>query len=142
MLSYSRSLRIEWGDCDPAGIIFYPRYFAMFDHNTTMLISEASGVNKSQLFKRYPDFAGYPVLSTQAKFMMPTTFGDDVEITSTFSRVGRSSFEIRHVLTKGGKVAVEGVESRAWVTRDPNDKTKIKSHPLPEELAAKFRGEA
>ena len=30
----SRALRIEWGDCDPAGIVFYPRYFAMFDHST------------------------------------------------------------------------------------------------------------
>jgi hypothetical protein len=44
-------------------------------------------------------------------------------------------------LSKDGKVAAEGLESRAWVTRDPNDKTRIKSHPLPEELAARFRGE-
>ena len=140
MLSYSRSLRIEWGDCDPAGIIFYPRYFAMFDHNTTMLISAASGLTKPQLLKRY-EAAGYPVLGTQAKFMIPTTFGDDVEITSTFTKVGRSSFEIRHVLTKTGRVAVEGQEARAWVKGAPDDKTKIKSHPLPVDLAAKFRGE-
>jgi len=140
MLSYSRSFRIEWGDCDPAGIVFYPRYFAMFDHNTTMLISAASGITKPQLLKRY-DFAGYPVLTTQAKFMIPTTFGDDVEIESTFTRVGRSSFEIRHLLTNGGKLAVEAQEARAWVKASPEDKTKIKSHPLPEDLAAKFRGE-
>jgi 4-hydroxybenzoyl-CoA thioesterase len=142
MLSNSHGVKIEWGDCDPAGIIFYPRYFAMFDHSTTLLISVASGVSKAQLFKRYVDFAGYPVLTTRAKFLFPTTFGDDVIITSAFTKVGRSSFEIRHELSKNGKVAAEGLESRAWVTRDPNDKTKIKSHPLPEELAARFRGEA
>ncbi len=141
MLSNSRSVRIEWGDCDPAGIIFYPRYFAMFDHSTTMLISAASGITKAQLFKRHSDFAGYPVLTTQAKFIFPTTFGDDVEIHSAFTKVGRSSFEISHRLTKNGKIAVEALESRAWVTRDPNDRTKIKSHPLPDELAARFRGE-
>ena len=140
MLSYSRSLRIEWGDCDPAGIVFYPRYFAMFDHNTTMLISKASGVTKPELLKRY-DFAGYPVLSTQAKFMIPNIFGDDVEIESTFTRIGRSSFEIRHLLTKHGKLSVEAQEARAWVKGAPEDKTKIKSHPLPEDLVAKFRGE-
>ena len=140
MLSYSRSLRIEWGDCDPAGIVFYPRYFAMFDHNTTMLISKASRVTKPELLKRY-DFAGYPVLSTQAKFMIPNIFGDDVEIESTFTRIGRSSFEIRHLLTKQGNVAVEANEARAWVKGAPEDKTKIKSHPLPEDLVAKFRGE-
>ena len=26
-----RTTRIEWCDCDPAGIIFYPRYFEIFD---------------------------------------------------------------------------------------------------------------
>ena len=140
MLSYKRSLRIEWGDCDPAGIVFYPRYFAMFDHNTTMLISKASGLTKPQLLKHY-DFAGYPVLTTQAKFMLPNIFGDDVEIESTFTRVGRSSFEISHLMTKGGKIAVEGKEARAWVKGAPDDKTKIKSHPLPDDLAARFKGE-
>ena len=27
MLINRRTIRIEWGDCDPAGIVFYPRYF-------------------------------------------------------------------------------------------------------------------
>ena len=70
MLSNSRSVRIEWGDCDPAGIIFYPRYFAMFDHSVTMLITAASGVSKAELLKRY-DFDGYPLVATQAKFITP-----------------------------------------------------------------------
>ena len=140
MLSNSRTVRIEWGDCDPAGIIFYPRYFAMFDHSTTMLISAASGVNKAELVKKY-DFGGYPVVQTQAKFISPTRFGDDVIIQSTFSRVGRSSFEIRHQVRRNSQVCAEGVETRAWVKRDEIDKNKIRSHPLPEELAARFRGE-
>ena len=29
MLVYTRNARIEWGDCDPAGIVFFPRYFAI-----------------------------------------------------------------------------------------------------------------
>ncbi|MET0278284.1 MAG: thioesterase family protein [Pseudorhodoplanes sp.] len=140
MLSNSRTVRIEWGDCDPAGIIFYPRYFAMFDHSTTMLISAASGVNKAELVKKY-EFGGYPVVQTQAKFITPTRFGDDVIIQSTFSRVGRSSFEIRHQVRRNSQICAEGVETRAWVKRDDIDKNKIKSHPLPEDLAARFRGE-
>jgi hypothetical protein len=38
-------------------------------------------------------------------------------------------------------MCVEGLETRAWVKRDEADKNKIKSHPLPEELAARFRAE-
>ena len=38
MLTNIRNVRIEWCDCDPAGIIFYPRYFEMFDTSTTCLL--------------------------------------------------------------------------------------------------------
>lgn len=31
MLTNRRTVRIEWGDCDPAGIVYFPRYFAIFD---------------------------------------------------------------------------------------------------------------
>ena len=31
MFSNSRIMRIEWQHCDPAGIVFYPRYFTMVD---------------------------------------------------------------------------------------------------------------
>ena len=79
MLKNSRALRIEWGDCDPAGIVFYPRFFAMFDHSTTTLITAATGLNKYELFQTY-DFAGYPMVDTRARFMIPCRFGDDVTI--------------------------------------------------------------
>ncbi len=138
MLKNSRSFRIEWGDCDPAGIVFYPRYFAMFDHSTTMLITAATGLNKYNLLKAY-NATGYPMVDTRAKFMMPTRFGDDVTIESTFTKIGRSSFDVAHKLFKDGKLCLEGVETRVWVDKDPADPSKIRSAPIPEDLAAKFR---
>ena len=45
MLVNTRRVRIEWGDCDPAGIIFYPRYFEFFDASTSALIERALGAN-------------------------------------------------------------------------------------------------
>ena len=136
----TRNLRIEWGDCDPAGIIFYPNYFRIFDHSIEMLFESALGITKYEMFKQL-EFSGWPLLKTQARFLKPTRFGDDVIIQSTFVRVGRSSFEIKHQIRKNNQVAVEGQETRAWVKRQPDDRTRIKSHPLPEELAARFRGE-
>jgi 4-hydroxybenzoyl-CoA thioesterase len=141
MLKNSRSLRIEWGDCDPAGIVFYPRYFAMFDHSTTTLITAACGLSKYELLKTY-DFAGYPMVDTRARFMIPCRFGDDVTIDSAFAKLGRSSFEIEHRLFKKGELCLEGFETRVWVGRDPQDASKIKSKPIPDDLAAKFRANA
>jgi acyl-CoA thioesterase FadM len=77
MPSNARTVRIEWGDCDPAGIVFYPRYFAMFDHSTTLLIERTLGLSKHQLYESYA-FAGYPVVETRARFLLPSAFGDDV----------------------------------------------------------------
>ena len=79
MLTYRREARIEWGDCDPAGIVFFPRYFAMFDSCTTALFSKALGMSKYQ-FTRHYKFEGYPMVDTRARFLKPTKFGDDVVI--------------------------------------------------------------
>jgi 4-hydroxybenzoyl-CoA thioesterase len=138
MLKNSRTLRIEWGDCDPAGIVFYPRYFAMFDHSTTTLITAACGLNKYELFQKY-DFAGYPMVDARARFMIPCRFGDDVRIESAFAKIGRSSFEVEHRLFKKSELCLEGFETRVWVGRDPQDASKIKSKPIPDDLVTKFR---
>src|SRR5262245_38831518 len=117
MFSTRRTLRIEWGDCDPAGIVFYPRYFEMFDHSTVLLIEQALGMRKHKLYERY-SFAGYPSRETGARFRLPTRFGDEVEIASAITKGGRSSFSLQHKLMLDGALAVEGNETRCWVVRD------------------------
>ena len=107
MLTNTRTVRIEWGDCDPAGIIFYPRYFAIFDASTTMLIERATGMKKIEYLKAYA-IAGHPVVETRAKFRLPTRFGDEVAIESAIVACGRSSFKIEHRLTLAGALAAEG----------------------------------
>ena len=59
-LTNTRTVRIEWGDCDPAGIIFYPTYFKIFDNATAALFEAALGMTKFQYLKAY-DFAGFPL---------------------------------------------------------------------------------
>ena len=139
MLINKRDIRIVWGDCDPAGIVFYPRYFEIFDASTTALFELALGMTKFQFLKHY-DFVGYPMVDTRAKFAIPTRFGDDVVVESTISELRRSSFDIHHRLTKDGALAVEGFETRVWVGRDPANPDKIKSLAVPPEVVAKLQG--
>lgn len=137
MLTHTRTTRIEWGDCDPAGIIFYPRYFEIFDISTTMLIERATGMKKIEYLKAYA-IAGHPVVETRAKFRLPTRFGDEVSIESAVVACGRSSFKIEHRLTHAGALAAEGFETRVWVARDPDDSTRMKSRPIPPEVVARL----
>jgi len=138
MLTYVRNTRIEWGDCDPAGIVFYPRFFAMFDSCTTGLFSQALGMTKYEFIKRY-DFIGYPMVDTRAKFLKPAKFGDDVTIETTVTEFRRSSFDVRHRLMNGGELAVECFDTRVWAGHDPADPAKIKAKPIPAEVIAKFQ---
>jgi len=137
MLGNTRNTRIEWGDCDPAGIIFYARYFEIFDTSTTMLLERALGMKKIEYLKAY-DFLGHPLVETRAKFRLPTRFGDEVSIESTLAACGRSSFKIEHRLTHAGALAAEGFETRVWAARDPGDPKRMTSHPIPPEVVARL----
>jgi 4-hydroxybenzoyl-CoA thioesterase len=139
MLTNTRTLRIEWGDCDPAGIVFYPRYFAMFDTSTAYLMERAAGMSKFDYLKHYK-FVGHPIVETRAIFRVPTRFGDEVSIETVVVACGRSSIKIEHRLSKAGVLAVEGFETRVFVARDPNDPEKLKSQPIPPDLAARLNG--
>ena len=136
MLVNTRIVRIEWGDCDPAGIVYYPRYLAFFDACTSALIERALGMTKHEYLKAY-DFGGHPLVSTRARFLIPTRFGDDVTIETTIGAFRRSSFDVRHRLTKDSQLAVEGFETRVWVRGDPSRGT-MKSAPLPQDVIEKL----
>src|ERR1043166_3622062 len=137
MFTSRRTVRIEWGDCDPAGIVFYPRYFAMFNHSTELLIERALGMKKYVLNQQY-GLGGYPAVATQARFLLPTRYGDDVEIESGFIKIGRSSFSIQHKLSIDGALAVEGNEPRVWAVRDESRPAGLRAEPLPDDMAARF----
>jgi 4-hydroxybenzoyl-CoA thioesterase len=137
MLTSIYKTRIEWGDCDPAGIIFYARYFDIFDVATTMLIERALGMKKIAYLKAY-DLVGHPVVETRARFRAPTRFGDEVEVVTAVVACGESSFKLEHKLTLNGALAVEGYETRVWAVRDPADPKLIKSQPLPAEIVARL----
>jgi 4-hydroxybenzoyl-CoA thioesterase len=137
MLTFARTTRIEWGDCDPAGIIFYARYYDIFDVSTTMMLEHVLGMNKLDYLKAY-DFLGHPLAETRARFLRPTRFGDEVAIETAVVACGRSSFKIEHKLTKAGTLSAEGYETRVWVVRHPDDPRRMKSQPLPRDVVAKL----
>jgi 4-hydroxybenzoyl-CoA thioesterase len=138
MFTSVRNVRIEWCDCDPAGIIFYPRYFEMFDTSTTVLIERAFGMNKIEYLKAY-NFAGHPLIATRARFRQATRFGDEVTIETSLVECSGSNFRLEHRLSKAGALAVEGFETRTWAVRDPDDPKRIMPQPIPPEVLARFK---
>jgi 4-hydroxybenzoyl-CoA thioesterase len=135
MLTNTHLVTVEWGHCDPAGIVYFPNYFTYFDSGTNALFLRALGCNKFEMLKRY-GIVGIPLVDVGARFIMPSTFGDVVTIQSTVAEIRRSSFRMQHRLLKGDTLAVEGTETRVWVGRDPADPNKLKGLTIPTEVVA------
>lgn len=133
-----RQFTVEWGHCDPAGIVFNSRFFEFFDWGTWMLFEAALGVRPPDLSAVF-GIVGVPLVDAGARFIAPARFGDVVEMTSEVSEFRRSSFDVEHRLHVRGALAVEGRETRVWAARDPADPSKIRSQPIPPEVAARFQ---
>ena len=130
MLVNTRTVRIEWGDCDPADIVFYPRFFAFLDACTIVLFEQALAMPMREMRKAYR-CVGFPMVDTRARFLIPSRYGDEVTIETQVRAIRTSSFDVHHRLLKGGELAVEGFETRVWTVVDPADPERIKSHPIP-----------
>ena len=59
-----------------------------------------------------------------------------LEIETQVTEFRRSSFFVQHKVAKGGILALEGFETRLWTVRDPTDKSRLKSAPLPAAILA------
>jgi len=132
MLVNHKRLRVEWGHCDPARIVFYPQYLAWFDECTSALLA-AAGLPIQTLFKSQ-GVVGVPLVDVKVRFLIPSTFGDELLAESAVTEFRRSSFVVRHRLFKADALAVEGLETRVWTAHDPDDPEKLKSRPLPAEV--------
>jgi 4-hydroxybenzoyl-CoA thioesterase len=136
MLTNRKTIHVEWGDCDPAGIVYYPRYFAYFD-NCTASLFEAAGLPKHQMLKAY-GIVGIPMVDTRARFLAPSRFGDDVIVESSITEWRRSSFDVQHKLYKGSTLAVECSETRVWAARSATGSDAIEGQPVPGDVIARF----
>jgi 4-hydroxybenzoyl-CoA thioesterase len=136
MLTSQRTVQIEWGDCDPANIVFYPRYFAWFDASTAHHFT-AAGLPKPELIARYA-VVGFPMVDTRASFLVPSRHGDEVTIETSIPKFGRSSFEVHHRLVRAdGALGVEAFEKRVLVEKT-EDGEGLRSFKIPQEVIALF----
>ena len=138
MTSFRRQVMIEWGDCDPAGIVHYPRYFAMFDISTAHLFQAVLGCSKREMLRRF-DIVGFPMVDTRASFFIPSKFGDTVTIESHVKVFNRSSFEVSHrLMVWDGRVGIEASETRVCAGVHPDDLERIKGRASPADGSAAF----
>ena len=94
MLRTERSLSIEFGYCDPTGIVYNPNYFIWFDLSVLALLAQGGLPLKSLIAEFGID--GLPVVEYKTKFLAPARWGDEIVIKTSVTNLRRCAFELQH----------------------------------------------
>ena len=123
--------KVRFQHCDPAGIIFYPRYFEMLNTTIEEWFATRLGLEFAEIHG--PMRAGVPTAALHADFRAPSRLGETLEFRLTPVGIGRSSCDLRVVVTCGGALRVEFASTLVWIGMDDG-----RPRPWPEELRAKI----
>lgn len=128
--------RVEWGDCDPAGIIFYPTYFRWMDSAAWALL-ESVGYDAKRM---RAEGLAMPLVSASCDFLFPAEQADRCEVRSRIARFGGKSFVISHEIARAdGTPLAKGAETRVWGRFSAGPGTPMKGEAIPEALKESFR---
>lgn len=130
-LSHQQSVVIPWGHCDHAGIVFYPRYYEMFDASTHAML-RAVGLDHRTLRDKY-SAVGLTLVETNARYLKPVRFDEEVVVRSRIERLGQRSLRVRHVIESAAGVAVDGWEARVWAVMSEG---RLATAAIPTEVRA------
>ena len=130
---------VHWGDCDPAGIIFYPTYFRWFDAAAWNFFAQVGYDVK----RMRAEHLAMPLVSAQCEFKASPVHGDRCEVLSRIMRWGGKSFVLGHeVRHEDGTLLANGVETRVWTRRVGGAGGPMKGEAISEELKSRFRASA
>ncbi len=129
-------VQVGWGDCDPAGIVFYPRFYAWMD-NVSHVLAREMGIPRESMIPPGVDMLGFPVVGTEAQYVAPARMDDILEVRTWVSRIGRTSLSLRHEI-----VRIEADAAEALIVRGREDRVFV-CHGLdglrPRELTPRMR---
>lgn len=128
---------VNFADCDPAKIVFYPRYLEWFDRGTEMLFRSV-GLDWEKMMAG-SDWNGAPIVDVGANFKRPSRFGDSVDIESWVEEWRGKTFLVRHQVRNKGELSVEGHELRIWTVTDTSRPAGLRAEPVPAEIVARFQ---
>ena len=136
MASSTTAIQVRWSDADPAGIVFYPRFFDWYDMGSAALF-ESIGLPWPVLFPTY-EIVGVPIVESGSRFRSPVRYGDSVSVRSEVSWVKERTFRVEHRVSVGDRLCAEGFEVRAWVAKPATADAPLHAKPIPPEVAEKL----
>jgi 4-hydroxybenzoyl-CoA thioesterase len=128
---------IEFGDCDPAQIVFYPNFLKWIDAASRHFFV-AAGVASWAEMEAATGIIGTPLVEVSLRFVRPATYGEEIAVETWIEEWRGKSFVMKHIVRRGDEVLVEGTEIRVFARRHPEDPKRIQAVLPPEDVRKRF----
>ena len=132
MIEYRWDHLVDWGECDPARIVFYPNVYSWFDRSSHALL-KAYGFAQADMIEKY-NIAGFPLIETHAEFLSPMKWDRIVSIHSRITSHTSKTFTVNHDIHDVDTLCVRGYEIRFWGVRAEDSDYMLRAMKLPEEF--------
>lgn len=120
---FSIRKKINFYDCDPAGILFYGRIYELCHTAYEAMIA---GFNLEEDYWSNNDYV-VPIIHSEAKYRKPLTYGQTVTVELKVTNLKNSSFELQYECkNEKGDLCAEVKTVHVLI-----DKTTWKKKPLP-----------
>ncbi|KJS37920.1 MAG: hypothetical protein VR70_11375 [Rhodospirillaceae bacterium BRH_c57] len=131
MTAFVRRKLVRFHHCDPAGIVFYPQYFTMFNELVEDWFTEGMDLPFADL--HVEQRLGTPTAHIECKFMEPSRVGDILDFVLAVTSLGKSSINVAVSVSVDFNERLIARQTLVLVSLDT-----MKSIPIPDDLRAKL----
>lgn len=112
------SVEVEFGDCDPAQIVWFPNFFRWIDAASRHFFAQC-GVPRWEETERTLGVIGTPLVDTSARFIRTASYGDTLKVYTSITEWRTKSFVQTHRVMRGDEAIMECNEVRIFAERRP-----------------------
>ncbi len=113
---FRKRKNVRFSHCDPAGIVFYPRYAELCNEVVEDWFREALAVDFHHLHEKLG--LGIPVVRFEADFLHPSTYGEELDFSLNVVEIGNASLRLRLLLACDGQERVRVLIKVAMISMD------------------------
>jgi 4-hydroxybenzoyl-CoA thioesterase len=128
-------VNVMFGDCDPAGIVFFPNFSKWMDASSLNYFVKC-GVPPWRELVKTTGIIGTPLLEIHTKFFSPATYGETLQIYTSIEEWRGKVFMHKHIVKRGEVLLCEGTETRAFCKYQTDNPDRIQAIAVPADIKA------
>jgi 4-hydroxybenzoyl-CoA thioesterase len=126
-------VNVEFGDCDPAKIVWFPNYFKWLDAASRNFFVQC-GVPSWKETEKTMGVLGTPLVDIRTQFIKTASYGDQLEVHVSVSEWRNKSFVMDYKIYRSDDLILEAQDVRvfaAFCKTDNADQPRIRAVPIP-----------